>query len=194
MKIFSSIYQRMLTWSRDPKAPYFLASVSFMESSFFPIPPDVMLISMGMVKPKSVWQYAFITTFFSVLGGILGYVIGAYAITWILPMLKSVGYYDNYLNVQAYFRDYGIGFVIVAGFTPIPYKLFTIAAGTMNMALLPFIMASIIGRGMRFFLVATLMYYQGEKIEKKLTQHIEKLSWLIVSLFLLGYVVIKLWH
>ena len=184
----------MLTWSRDPKAPYFLGSVSFMESSFFPIPPDVMLISMGMVKPKSVWQYAFITTVFSVLGGILGYVIGAYAITWILPMLKSVGYYDNYLNVQAYFRDYGIGFVIVAGFTPIPYKLFTIAAGTMNMALLPFIMASIIGRGMRFFLVATLMYYQGEKIEKKLTQHIEKLSWLIVSLFLLGYMVIKLWH
>lgn len=184
----------MLTWSRDPKAPYFLASVSFMESSFFPIPPDVMLISMGMVKPKSVWQYAFITTVFSVLGGILGYVIGAYAITWILPMIKSMGYYDNYLNVQAYFRDYGIGFVIVAGFTPIPYKLFTIAAGTMNMALLPFIVASIIGRGMRFFLVATVMYYQGEKIEKKLTQHIEKLSWLIVGIFLLGYMVIKLWH
>ena len=191
MKLFSSLYQRMISWSKHPKAPYFLAGISFAESSFFPIPPDIMLISMGLVRPKSVWQYAFITTLFSVLGGILGYLIGIYAIELMLPFIKSIGYFERYQQVQQCFNQYGVGFVIIAGFTPIPYKLFTIAAGALNMALLPFVLASVLGRGMRFYLVAMLMYHKGEAIEKQLSKHIEWLSWFLVAVIALVYIVAK---
>lgn len=193
MRIFSRIYQLMLAWSKSRQAPYFLAGVSFAEASFFPIPPDIMLISMGLVRPKAIWVFAAITTIFSVLGGILGYTLGAYGIELLLPLLKSAGYYESYLKVQSYFQYYGIWFVFVAGFTPIPYKLFTIAAGGLHMALLPFVVGSIIGRGMRFFLVATLMYYKGESIEKQLSKHVELLSWLIVLVLIIIYGIIKLW-
>ena len=192
MKIFSKLYKKMLSLSNSKKAPYFLAGISFAESSFFPIPPDIMLISMGLVKPKSVWFYALVTTIFSVLGGVLGYFIGTYAIDYFLPIIKAVGYYDSYLIVKTYFINFGIAFIFVAGFTPIPYKLFTIAAGAMKMALLPFIIASIIGRGMRFFLVATLMFYKGEKIESQLSKHVEWLSWLIIAILFISYCIYKL--
>ncbi len=194
MKIFSHLYQKVLTWSKSRRAPYFLAGVSFAESSFFPIPPDVMLISMGMVKPQSVWQYALITTFFSVLGGIFGYFIGAYAIHLLLPLIHSVGYYESYQMVQQYFVLYGIAFIFIAGFTPIPYKLFTIAAGSMHMSLIAFILTSVVGRGMRFFLVSGLMYYKGEKIAQHLEKHIEWLGWMVLAIVLVLYGVMKLWH
>tara|TARA_B110000879_G_scaffold212300_1_gene307884 strand:+ start:2785 stop:3372 length:588 start_codon:yes stop_codon:yes gene_type:complete len=192
MKLFSALYETMISLSKRKQAPYFLAGISFAESSFFPIPPDIMLISMGLGRPKSVWMYAFITTFFSVIGGVFGYFIGVYALDFFLPMIKSVGYFDRYLMVKQAFEAYGIAFIFIAGFTPIPYKLFTIAAGAMNMALLPFVFASFIGRGMRFFLVAALLFYKGEAIEKQLSKHVERLSWCIVAGLLIIYCMVKL--
>lgn len=187
MKIFTTCYDKMIELSKRRLAPHFLASIAFVESSVFPVPPDLMLISMGLAKPQSVWQYAWITTIFSVLGGILGYFIGVYALNFFLPFIQTLGYYESYLMVKRCFDDYGVWFVFVAGFTPIPYKLFTIAAGAMNMALLPFILASFVGRGMRFFLVSALLFYKGEKIEQRISKHVEWLSWSLVAVIGLSY-------
>lgn len=192
MKIFSWLYQKVLAYSRNEKAPFFLAGIAFAESSFFPIPPDVLLISMGLVKPKSVFQYAFITTTFSVLGGMFGYLIGCYALDFFLPLIQSAGYFERYLMVKQYFVTYGIGFVFIAGFTPIPYKLFTIAAGAMSMPFFPFVLSSIVGRGCRFFLVAALIFFKGEKIEKHLAKHVERLSWCVVGGLVIIYLMVKL--
>lgn len=191
MKIFSTLYQKVLSLSKSNKAPYFLGLLAFIESSFFPIPPDILLVSMGLAKPKKVWRYAAITTIFSVVGGMFGYLIGVYALHLLLPFIKSSGYFDRYLMVQDYFKIYGVGFVLIAGFTPIPYKLFTIASGAMHMPFLPFVAASIIGRGARFYLVALLMFYQGEKIESHLTKHVEWLSWGVVTLLVVIYFIFK---
>lgn len=181
MKIFTKCYDKMIELSKRRAAPYFLGAISFIESSVFPVPPDLMLISMGLAKPKFVWQYALITTICSVLGGILGFFIGVYALNFFLPFIQSAGYYEKYVMVQQCFNDYGVWFVFVAGFTPIPYKLFTIAAGAMNMALLPFVLASTVGRGMRFFLVAALLFYKGDTLAQHISQHVEWVSWCLVA-------------
>ena len=127
----------MVQWSGHQHAPYYLAGVSFAESSFFPIPPDVMLISMGLAKPKSSWLYALITTLFSVLGGIFGYIIGHYFIEFIGPWIAQSAWKEKYDLIQHYFLLHGILTIFIAGFSPIPYKLFTIAAGAMSMPFLP---------------------------------------------------------
>lgn len=182
MPLFSHLYQRVLHWSKHPKASYLLAGVSFAESSFFPIPPDVMLISMGLARRQRVWFYALLTTFFSVIGGIAGYLIGALFIEFAMRMIDTYGLMSNYHLLQQWFLHWGVLIVLVAGFTPIPYKLFTITAGTMHMALLPFILASLLGRGGRFFLVSAAIYLGGEKLEQKLHRYIEPIGWGIVLL------------
>lgn len=182
----------MLAWSAHRNAPYILAGVSFAESSFFPVPPDVMLISMGMVRPNRVWFYAFLTTVFSVLGGMLGYLIGAFFLHFALPYFSYLGYEHTYQTVQHWFLVWGIWIVFIAGFTPIPYKVFTIAAGAMHMLFFPFVIASIIGRGGRFFLVSLVMYFGGEKIERQLARHIEWVGWTALILFLMIFMFYKL--
>ncbi len=193
MRLFQGLYDVVMRWSRGKYAPQFLGAVSFAESSFFPIPPDVMLISMGLAKPQSVWWYALITSFFSVLGGILGYILGYGGMEFILPLIKNMGQFEHYQQVQQYFNHYGVWIVFIAGFTPIPYKLFTLAAGAMQMAILPFILASIFSRSLRFFLVASLLYFKGEVIEAKLSKHIEWIGWSTLLLLILIWGVLKLW-
>ncbi len=184
MKLFSTAYERVLRWSKHPKAPYFLAGLSFAESSFFPVPPDVMLISMGLAKRFQVWRYAFITTIFSVLGGLLGYFIGVFFFHIAFQFIQSHGLMYQYETIRQWFEHWGIWIVLVAGFSPIPYKLFTITAGSMHMMLLPFIVASIFGRGGRFFLVALMIFLGGEQLEKKLYRYIEPVGWLVVILLI----------
>lgn len=188
MSLFSTLYNKVLLWSKHPKAPYLLAGVSFAESSVFPIPPDVMLISMGLVKRESVWFYAFIATLFSVLGAILGYLIGAFFFHVALGYMQTMGYMEKYHYVQSCFLQWGVLIILIAGFTPIPYKLFTITAGSMHMLLLPFILASVVGRGARFFLVSLILHLGGETLHKQLQAHIEKIGWglvLLVTIFIL---------
>jgi membrane protein YqaA with SNARE-associated domain len=182
MKIFSFLYAKAMTWARHPHAPWYLGGLSFAESSFFPIPPDVMLAPMSLAKPHRAWGYALLTTLTSVLGGILGYFIGLYAFDLVEPLIREAGYYEKYLHVREWFDRWGVWAIFIAGFSPIPYKLFTISAGVIAMAFLPFVIASAIGRGARFFLVAGLMAWGGPAMEQKLHHYMDVIGWVVVGL------------
>ncbi len=191
MKLFSSLYTRAMQWARHKYATYWLALVSFTESSFFVLPPDVMLAPMSLAKPEKAWFYAGITTLMSVLGGLLGYFIGSFAFEFIEPYIQSMGYAHKYELAQQWFENYGFWAILLAGFTPIPYKIFTIASGVAGMLLLPFVLGSLIGRGGRFFLVAGLMYWGGEKLEQRLHRFVDLLGWAMVVLVIVGYLVFR---
>lgn len=178
-----------MTWSRDPKAPFFLGTLSFFESIFFPVPPDVMLAPMCMAAPKRAWWFALITTLTSVIGGILGYLIGYYAFNAIQPWLESSSYWPAYQIAIAWFKDYGFWAIFVAGFSPIPFKVFTLAAGAMAMSFAPFVLAALIGRGMRFFLVAGLLAWGGPHMEGLLHRYVDRLGWATVVVI----VIVGLW-
>jgi len=183
MRLFSSLYNRMLQWSRHPHAPRYLAGLSFAESSFFPIPPDVMLAPMSLATPRRAWYFAALTTLASVLGGLLGYVIGLFAFDLIQPYLLQWGYWEAYEKAKLWFDQWGFWAIFLAGFSPIPYKVFTITAGVIAMPLLPFTLASAIGRGARFFLVAGLMAWGGERMEQALHRYVDLLGWAMVVAF-----------
>ena len=189
--MFARLYDSVLRWSRHRHASWYLAGLSFAESSFFPVPPDVMLAPMTLATPQRAWFYAGLTTLTSTLGGVLGYVIGAMAFDAVLPMLESWGYLAAYEQSRLWFNEWGIWVVFLAGFTPIPYKIFTISAGVASMALLPFIIASFIGRGARFFLVAGIIWYGGEKMERFLRRYIERVGWLLIILGIIMYVIVQ---
>jgi membrane protein YqaA with SNARE-associated domain len=189
MGLFSALYGRVMQWSRHKYAVYWLALVSFTESSCFLIPPDVMLAPMTLAKPEKAWFYASLTTVSSVLGGLLGYVIGMTAFQIIEPWLVSLGYIDAYHLTEQWFEKWGLWAIFLAGFTPIPYKIFTIASGVAGMALIPFIIGSFIGRGMRFFLVAGLMRWGGARLEATLRIWIDRIGWAMVVLLFTGYLI-----
>ena len=185
--MFRYLYEKVLNWSHHRHAPYYLAGVSFAESSFFPIPPDVMLIPMVMSKPERAWDFAAITTISSILGGILGYLIGYFAFEWLgQPLIEAFGYEEQYHSLVSWFSKYGFIAVVLAGFTPIPYKLFTLAAGATQMALLPFIVGSIVGRGLRFYLVAALIRYLGKRLEPVIVKYIDAVGWASIVLVVLA--------
>lgn len=191
MKLFSPLYARAMQWARHKYASYWLALVSFTESSFFLVPPDVMLAPMSLARPDRAWFYAALTTVASVLGGLLGYLIGVFALELVEPYIIQFGYHDAYLTAQQWFATWGFWAIFVAGFTPIPYKIFTIAAGAVGMLLLPFVLGSLIGRGMRFFLVAGLMKWGGPALEHKLMQFMEWLGWLTVIILVIAYLILR---
>ncbi len=187
MNIFTGLYDKCMQWARHRYALWYLSGLSFAESSFFPIPPDVMLAPMSMAKPGSAMRYALITTLASVLGGLFGYLIGAFLFEWIEPWLQQSHYWDKYLHVREWFERWGLWAILVAGFSPIPYKVFTIAAGTLGMSLPLFVLGSVLGRGGRFFMVAGLMAWGGERMESTLRAWVEWLGWLVVLLVLAAY-------
>jgi membrane protein YqaA with SNARE-associated domain len=191
MKLFGPLYDRVLSWAAHPKARWYLAGLSFTESSFFPIPPDVMLAPMTLARPIDAWRLAMLTTLASVAGGVLGYLIGFFALDLVEPWMVSAGYWDGYLQVREWFQAWGFWAVLAAGFSPIPYKLFTIAAGALAMFLPVFVIASIIGRGGRFFLVAGLIRWGGAPMEARLRRHVEFLGWLLVILLLFAWFLVQ---
>lgn len=180
--MFTSLYNKCMLWARHRHAVWYLTGLSFSESSFFPIPPDVMLAPMCMAQPARAWRYAALTTLASVLGGLFGYLIGYFAFDMIQPWLQESHYWDKYLLARSWFEDWGFWAILVAGFSPIPYKVFTIAAGTLAMGLPVFVAGSVLGRGGRFFLVAGLMAWGGPAMEEKLRLYVEWLGWLVVLL------------
>lgn len=191
LKIFSYLYGKTLHWSSHHHAHFYLAGVSFAESAFFPIPPDVMLISMGLAKPKRSWFYAFIATLFSVIGGLFGYLIGYFGMELIEPYILASSHAQAYQHILHWFEHGGVGITILAAFSPFPYKLFTITAGAMHMALLPFITGSLIGRGLRFFLVSGILYYTGARLEARLRRYIDVMGWTLLAVIVIVYVVMK---
>ncbi|MEO0369600.1 MAG: YqaA family protein [Pseudomonadota bacterium] len=193
MKLFSPIYESVLRWSRHRFAERYLAGVSFAESSFFPIPVDVMLAPMVLAAPQRAWRLASITTIASVLGGLFGYIIGAYFFDlYGNQILDYFHAHETFATAQSWYQSYGMLIVLVAGFTPIPYKIFTIASGVVGIALIPFIIMSLISRGARFFLVAGLIRLGGEKLEETLHQRVEMLGWLSLGLIVVAVVVYQL--
>lgn len=187
MRIFSFLYNKMMTWSKHRHAPYYLYGLSFAESSFFPIPPDFMLAPMTLAKPSQAWNYALYTTLASVLGGIFGYLIGYLAFSLVHPVIIHLSYETTYEHIQVWFKDWGFWVMFIAGFAFIPYKLFTIAAGATHIAMLPFILGSFVGRGGRFFLVAAAVRWGGERIEQALIRYIDPIGWALVIIAVMVY-------
>ncbi|MEM8684143.1 MAG: YqaA family protein [Pseudomonadota bacterium] len=192
MRLFRPLYERVLGWSRHPHAARYLAGLSFAESSFFPIPPDVMLAPMCFANRQRAWRFALITTVFSVLGGVAGYAIGYLTFEAIEPWLRDSDYWGAYETSRLWFDKYGVWAVFIAGFSPVPYKIFTIAAGVVVLNPVGFILASIVGRGARFFLVAGFIVLGGAELEKQVTKYVEWLGWLAVGLVaaLVGYLML----
>lgn len=180
MKLFGPLYERVLGWSRHPHAERYLGAMSFAESSFFPIPVDVMLAPMCLADRGRWVRFAFVATVFSVLGGLAGYGIGYGMFEAIEPWLRDSHYWAAYETSRRWFDEYGVLVVFVAGFSPIPYKVFTIAAGVAALSVPGFLIASLVGRAARFFLVAGLVRAGGERLEGTLQQHIERLGWAVV--------------
>ena len=192
MKIFSALYDRALRWTAHPHAERYLVGLSFAESSFFPIPPDVMLAPMTLAQPKRGWRFAILTTVASVVGGLAGYAIGWLALDAIEPLLRALGYWDAYCRSTEWFETWGFLAVLAAGFTPIPYKIFTIAAGALHLLLPAFVVASFVGRGGRFFLVAGLVVWGGEPMQRRLRQHVDTLGWLLIVAIAVAVAVVLL--
>lgn len=187
MRLFSRLLEMVMGWAEHRHASYYLAGLSFAESSFFPIPPDVMLAPMTLAKPERAWRFALVTTVASVLGGVAGYLIGMFAFELVEPLLHRAGYWERYLDAREWFAVWGVWVVFLAGFSPIPYKIFTITAGVVGMMFLPFVLASFVGRGARFFLVAWLMRIGGPRMESILKQYIDRIGWLMVIVVVVGY-------
>jgi|TARA_R100001369_G_scaffold32751_2_gene57664 membrane protein YqaA with SNARE-associated domain len=193
LKLFSALYDKVLSWTQHPRADIILGLLSFAESVIFPIPPDVMLAPMAMTQPKRAWRLAFLTTVASVAGGILGYFLGYWAYeSLVLPAVEALGYESKLVTVQGWFADWGVWIVFIAGFSPIPYKLFTVTAGVMQIAFFPFVIASAISRGMRFYLVAWLLRTGGPEMGVKLREYVDRIGWTLVILVIIGYVIAQL--
>lgn len=182
MQLFAPLYARVLRWAGHPHAERYLAAMSFAESSFFPVPPDVMLAPMCLANRGRAFRYAAVTTVASLLGGLLGYAIGYFLFESLEPWLRESHYWDAYLAGRRWFDEWGVWAVFVAGFSPIPYKIFTLSAGVAALNLPAFIIASLVGRGARFFLVAGLIVAGGERMAELLPRYVERLGWGVVAL------------
>ena len=174
--MFKSLYKKCLDLAAHKSSKYYLAIVSFVESSFFPIPPDVMVIPMVISKKNDFIKIFLITTIFSVLGGMLGYLIGAFFFEFGAHIMSFYGYEDklskikeNLVNSDGFYAWLGVLFL--AGFTPLPYKVFTIASGLIGFNFLIFVLISLISRGLRFFIVSYLSYKFGDLFNEYMDKH-----------------------
>ena len=192
MQIFRPLYDKVMAWSRHPHAERYLSLVSFVESSFFPIPTAVMLAPMVMAERARAWWLATVATMTSVAGGVFGYVIGFFFFEQLgQPILEAYGLQDKFVDMKTWFDQYGIWLIFMAGLTPIPYKLFTITSGVLSLAIVPFVLASLVGRASQFFLVAAFLKYGGEKIEPVLHQWMETIGWTCVVLVVGGLALVQ---
>ena len=198
--MFTTLYKKCLNLAAHKSSKYYLAAVSFIESSFFPIPPDVMVIPMVISKKDDFFKIFLITTIFSVLGGILGYFIGAFFFDIGIQVMTFYGYEDklislknNLINSEGFYAWLGILFL--AGFTPLPYKVFTIASGLIGFNILIFVLISLISRGLRFFIVSYLSYKFGHLFTQFMDKHGSKwftiIGILIVIISIIIYFISK---
>ncbi len=176
-----NLSDRIMRWSSHPRARLYLGAVSFAESSFFPVPPDLLLAPMVLAKRHQAWRLAAWTTLWSVLGGVAAFLVAAFAVETTAQIMREAGHWESYVLARSWFDTWGFGAVLVAGFSPIPYKVFAFAAGGMSMSLPAFVVASIAGRGGRFFLVAALVAYGGAKMSATLGRHVNRLGWASVA-------------
>ena len=186
-------YDYMLKLAGNDNAVYYLAVVSFIESSFFPIPPDIMLIPMVLAMPRKAYHIAAVATAASVIGGYFGYLIGVYAFDLIAkPLLTFYGYMQQFDVFKGYYHKWGAWIVFGAGITPFPYKVITIASGVVHLNIWVFGLASIVARGIRFYLIAWLLKKYGAPMKIFIDKHLGKLSILFLLLLIGGFACIKL--
>jgi len=185
--IFTGLYNKCMQWAAHPHAERYLVGISIIESIFFPIPTALMVAPMAVARPDRAVRIALIATLTSVFGGLFGYMLGYYAISLVVPIIEQVGYGDKYQVAQNWFAEWGFWAVVIAGFTPIPFKLFTISAGALSMAIAPFMLAALVGRSAHFFLVALLMAWAGPTMEPVVRKYIEWLGWLFVLIVIVAY-------
>lgn len=189
------LYDRTIELSGHRHALWVLAAVAFIESSVFPIPPDVLIIPMVLAAREKAWKIAAICTIFSVIGGIAGYGIGYFLYETIgQPLLDFYGYGDKFAQFQGYYNEWGAWIVGGAGLTPFPYKVITIASGVTQLDPVVFTIASVLSRGARFFLVAGLLWYFGQPIRIFIEAHLGKLTIAFFVLLLGGFVALKFLH
>ena len=180
MNILRKLYNWTLDKASHKKASWFLVLVSFAESSFFPIPPDILLIPMILAKRIQAWFYALICTLSSVAGGLVGYVIGIFFYSSVGSAIVEIyGLSDSFNLFESYYNQYGIWIVLGAGFTPFPFKFITIASGVFNLNIFMFVIVAMIARGLRFYLIATLLFIFGNAIKNLIDKYFN----LLVSLF-----------
>lgn len=191
--MFRSLYDRVLVWSRHRHAKRYLFGLSVAEATVFPVPPDVMLAPMVLAERSQAWRLAALTTVASIFGGLIGYMIGWAAIEAVMPLIERLGYQSAYDSAVDAFERFGVWFVMLAGFTPIPFKIITIAGGALGMPIAGFLAGSLVGRAARFYLVAGLVYAGGERAADHLREWVDAIGWTVVALTLAGAVVWWLW-
>jgi membrane protein YqaA with SNARE-associated domain len=186
------LYDWIMGLAASDRAPSALFWVSFVESSFFPIPPDVMLIPMVIAQRLKAWWYATIATIGSVIGGAFGYAIGFFAFESVgKPILEFYGKADSFGEFTQWFNEWGVWILIAKGWTPFPYKVLTITAGVTHMPFIEFMLASIVTRAMRFYLVAGLLYFFGEPIRDFIEKRLTLVTTVFVVLLVGGFVAVK---
>jgi membrane protein YqaA with SNARE-associated domain len=190
--VIPRLYQWVLSWADTPYGAPALFVIALVESSFFPIPPDPLLLALGLAKPKRAVVYGVICTAGSVIGGAVGYAIGLFLIDSVgMAIIDLYGLAGKYATIRVWYEEYNAMVVLLAGVTPIPYKVFTIAAGAFKVDFLTFMLASVAGRGLRFMLEAGLVYYFGASIRAFLDRYITPLSWGFGFLIVIGFVALK---
>ena len=193
MKLFGPIYERALVWARNPRAPALLTGLSFAEAVFFPVPPEVMLAPMALSQPRRAFRFASLSLLGSLAGAVLGYALGHYAYELVKPLLVSLGWIDRIDEQVEYLRGIAADspwktfwILVLAGFTPIPLKIFTWASGIVGVPLLPFLASMAVGRGKRVYLIAAAIRLGGARAEAALHRWIEPLGWIATALLLAG--------
>lgn len=186
------LYDWTLAMAAHRRAPWVLAGVSFVESSVFPIPPDVMLIPMVLAQRAKAWAYAALCTVASVIGGLAGYAIGYFLFDAIgRPLLDFYGYAEAFQSFSERYNTYGAWIVFLAGVTPFPYKVITIASGATGLNLVVFMVASVLARGLRFFLVSALLYWFGPPIKDFIEQRLGLVTTVFFILLFGGFILVK---
>jgi membrane protein YqaA with SNARE-associated domain len=187
------LYNWVLSWAHTPYAVPALFLLAFSESSFFPIPPDVLIITLAISLPKRGFYYALVSSVGSVLGGAFGYLIGLYFMEAVgYNIISFYGLTDSFLHIQQLYRQYDAIAVGIAGFTPIPYKVFTIAAGAFEINFWVFVLASLVSRSLRFFLLGGIIYFYGEGIRDFIDRYFNILTIIFAVFLVLGFVLIGL--
>lgn len=188
MKIFSNIYNYVIDLAKKENVLRYLYGLSFIESFIFPLPPDILLAPIALTRKYNWIRLAFFTTIYSVLGGIIGYIIGSYLFE--VQLFNNIISEEKFIQAKNLFNEHGFLIIFIAGFTPIPYKAFTITAGYMSIAFIPFLAASFVGRGFRFFLVSAIFYLFGLDRANKLRNYFEYIGY-VATILLIIYIFMR---
>lgn len=189
MKLFGPLYERTLIWARHRHAPALLTGLSFAEAVVFPVPPEVMLAPMALSRPRRAFWFATLSLLGSLAGAVLGYALGHYAYELVKPLFAALGWIDKIDAQVGYLREVAaqspwkaFWILVLAGFTPIPLKVFTWAAGIVGVPFLPFMASMAVGRGKRVFLIALAIRLGGVRAEAALRRYIEPIGWAAMAL------------